>query len=229
MFEALIYWGLGSGRRGDGATGLRWSASFRVDQGAENARYSVYLLYWYNSTHTDSAAQVPLSTLPSSTGLRRSVRASRYSVYLLYWYNSTNIYKYKVLRTLGPFDTTFNSWGISLQCESVQVSICTFVLVMQVNWVRTQPSSTVLPCVRTCSYILYYYIYVYIHIHIYIYSYIHTYINIYMYIYIRAYRAKMQCASFQVLRFLTFLLHKYTHWRSVRASWRSNRWRECWT
>jgi hypothetical protein len=85
VYASLSYWGLGSGRRGDGATGLRRSASFRVDQGAENARYSVFLLYWYDSTHSDAAAQAPLSTLPSSTGLRRSVRASRYSVYLLYW------------------------------------------------------------------------------------------------------------------------------------------------
>jgi hypothetical protein len=66
----------------------------------DDARYSVYLLYWYQSTHTD-ADEALLASRRSTSGswasrfLRKtcqtsSTRTARYSVYLLYWYKSTN-------------------------------------------------------------------------------------------------------------------------------------------
>ena len=49
------------------------------DVGALRAahRYSLYLLYWYKSTHTDTKAR------------QDSHQILLYSIYLLYWYKST--------------------------------------------------------------------------------------------------------------------------------------------
>ena len=47
--------------------------------GGRHARYSIYLLYWYKSTNTDTEA-----------GSQAGRRHARYSVYVLYWYKSTN-------------------------------------------------------------------------------------------------------------------------------------------
>ncbi len=53
------------------------AAKRRGADGAVRARYSLYLLYWHNSTNTDAE------------GANGAVRA-RYSRYLLFWYKSTN-------------------------------------------------------------------------------------------------------------------------------------------
>jgi hypothetical protein len=48
--------------------------------------FSVYLLYWYKSTHTDAE-----ELLQATTSLRASCRQCLlYSVYLLYWYKRTH-------------------------------------------------------------------------------------------------------------------------------------------